>query len=173
MGNIQIHTLVSPSEIAVHAGDSVTTLIKQKSLSDLDKANSGWFFGSLSPTPTPPTPTPTPSPTPGGLRLLHEGRACKSQTTNLGNSLETPEHCAEVARTNSGCTGYFMFTAEYWDDWGCRCCASDEPDEYNDAWSVYSYDAAAFASAGNVVVIKLPKTPVSEMFTVELKVATV
>merc|ERR1712232_69714 len=172
--NIQIHTQISPSAVAMHVDDSVKLLGEQKTLSDLDKVSSGWFFGSLSPTPTPtpspsPTPPPSPSPTPGGVHLLHEGRACKTQTTNLGNALETPEQCAEAAKTNSGCNGYFMFTAEYWDEWGCRCCADDQPDEYNDSWSVYSYDESKLMSAGNVVVVKLPSTPVNKMFKVELK----
>lgn len=98
-----------------------------------------------SPIPTPaPTPSPSPSPSPSGLQLWHEGRACQSQAVNLGNSFETPESCAAVARSSSQCQGYFMHSSEYWAEWGCRCCTDEQPGEYNTAWNMYSYKAAAY-----------------------------
>lgn len=89
---------------------------------------------------------------------------------NLGNSFETPERCAEEAKSSSQCVGYFMHTAD-WDSWGCRCCTDDQPGEYNDEWSMYAYGASMKAAAkeGNVVIVKLPSTPISQAFSVELK----
>jgi len=79
--------------------------------------------------------------------LLHAGRACGSQTVNLGN-FYAPELCGHAASANSQCNGYFMFAANYRDSWGCRCCGDDEPGEENDEWNMYSYTTSV--SSGDV-----------------------
>merc|ERR1712218_168115 len=68
------------------------------------------------------------------------GRVCKMQTVNLGNTLETPEICADKARTSDKCHGYFMHSPTYWASWGCRCCTNSDYGESNDNWNMYQYD---------------------------------
>jgi len=97
--------------------------------------------------PSPPSPSPSPSPTPSGVSLVHKGRACQSQTVNLGNTYDTPETCAQAAGATAQCSGIFMHSANYWSSWGCRCCADEQPGEYNDNWNIYSYAAATSALA--------------------------
>merc|ERR1712000_69054 len=107
-----------------------------------------------SPTPSPsptPAPTPSPSPTPSGVQLMYEGRSCQTQTVNLG-SFSTPESCAEAAKADSQCQGYFMHSAQFWANWGCRCCIDDQPGKYNDNWSMYSYSPAT--TKGSTVSVR-------------------
>jgi len=164
----QVHAPESPSSVSLKDGGKDTALQEYTSLDDLNKASSGWYFGQA-PGPAPTPPAPTPSPIPSGVHLLHEGRACNTQTVNLGNSFEQPEDCAEAARGNSQCSGYFMHTQKYWDDWGCRCCVDEQPGQYNDAWSMYSYgNQLSSSSKGNVVIVKVAPVSVSNSFSVEL-----
>lgn len=48
-----------------------------------------------------------------------------------------------------------MHSAQFWDNWGCRCCVDDQPGKYNDNWSLYSYTSATASSAVSVRQIEL------------------
>ena len=69
----------------------------------------------------------------------YQGYNCGSQSKNLGN-LDLAA-CSAAASRDAMCHGYFMWSAQYWSDWGCRCCSlgKETGGSPNSNWDIYFY----------------------------------
>ena len=74
------------------------------------------------------------------VSVLYSNRQCKWQALNLGTNFNTPLQCADEAITRTECGEYFMWSAQFNNYWGCRCCTSGSGSAFgstNSYWKVY------------------------------------
>lgn len=74
------------------------------------------------------------------VSVLYSNRQCKWQALNLGTNFNTPLQCANVAITRTECGEYFMWSEQFNNYWGCRCCTPGGASAFgstNSYWKVY------------------------------------